>query len=114
MANEGVRCPSGHWNVRGAARCYFCNLEIVDTKVPEGFKVPLTFEDRQRLVKGEIMKDEDKKREKGPKVHSPAFLQVCPGCLEETLEYDEEKRLFVCLNPLCERRLWALTEWKEP
>jgi len=32
---------------------------------------------------------------------------VCPGCLEETLIYDEEERMFICSN--C-KKSYALAE----
>lgn len=47
-------------------------------------------------------------KEREPKVYTKEKDKyVCPGCLDETLKYDEDERMFICEN--C-KKSYALAE----
>lgn len=66
----------------------------------------------KRISRKESAIKEDQPSFPPPRVQTSTMRLACPHCLEELLYYDYIRRLFICLNPKCQKR-YALVEYNE-
>lgn len=94
----------GNWNSKYVSNCTFCGLPLSTAEhIP-----PIMQIKPWNLIEASRRKVMNEKREQAPKVKGKEAY-VCPSCLEETLVYDEEDRLFMCRNQKCGKG-YALAE----
>jgi len=89
----------GRLNPGNLTYCSFCGEELpTSTYIPPIMQV--TPDDLIKKSREKVMKE---KQEKAPKVKGKETY-VCPSCLEETLSYNSEERLFICSNDRCKKK----------
>ena len=101
------KCPyCGNWNSKEAFCCGFCQKELPTQQKTQLFLNISPESLRKAVLKEEREKNMKEKEEKAPRT-AEKDKYICPGCLEETLIYNEEERLFICK---CGRK-YALKEY---
>jgi len=106
---EDICSPTGFDHRKMASdKCPYCGKSLLKSKQGPPPIMQITPEELIEASRRKIMKE---KQDKAPRTYTKEKDKyICPHCLEETLSYNEDERLFICSE--CGRK-YALAKIEE-